>query len=178
MKFEINKCKIEQSGDRFVFKALIPFDQYNNLDKLNKICNADSKKTFELKKKSNKRSLNGNAAMWVLLNEMATKLHTSKDELYLEMLDRYGVFTHVVVKPDAVYRVKQEWRTVREIGKVSINGKTGVQLQCYYGSSQYDQNEFSILLDGIISEAAELDIHLISQEERNSYINNWEGDKN
>ena len=51
---------------------------------------------------------------------MAAKLRTSKDELYLEMLSRYGVFTHIVVKPNVVDRVKGEWRTVRELGEVTV----------------------------------------------------------
>ena len=60
----------------------------------------DKTYSVEIKQKRKDRSLNANAALWVLLGEMAAKLRTSKDELYLEMLSRYGVFTHVVVKPN------------------------------------------------------------------------------
>ena len=145
----------------------------SDIQALEKVLSKEGIKSIEVKGKSN-RTLTSNAALWLLLNEIAKKLRTSKDELYLEMLDRYGKFTHVIVKPEAVDRIKNEWRTVRELGEVSVNGKQGIQLQCYYGSSGYDKQEFSVLLDGVISEAAELDIRLISQEERNSYINNME----
>lgn len=120
-----------------------------------------------------KRSLDSNAALWKMLSLMADTLHTSKDELYLEMLDRYGVFTHIVVKPKMVYRVKKEWKTVRELGKVTINGQTGIQLQCYFGSSTYDSKEFATLLDGVIAEAKELGIEFISKEDRNIMIDEW-----
>ena len=80
---------------------------------------ADGKElTAEIKQYRKKRSLNANALLWTLLQKMADVLHTTKDELYIQMLDRYGVFTFVVVKPSVVDRVKQEWRTVRELGEI------------------------------------------------------------
>lgn len=139
---------------------------------INKFC-PDKTYTVEIKQKRKVRSLNANAALWVLLGEMAAKLRTSKDELYLEMLTRYGVFTHVVVKPNVVDRVKAEWRTVRELGEVTINGQTGIQLQCYFGSSTYNTQEFTRLLDGVISEAREMGITLISDADRALMLAEW-----
>ncbi len=106
----------------------------------------------------NKRTIEQNAFLWQLLEQMADILRTSKDELYIEMLDRYGKFTHIIVKPEAVEAVKREWRTVRDLGEVVVNGKKGVQLQCYFGSSTYDTKEMTRLLDGVIAEAQELGI--------------------
>ena len=102
----------------------------------------------EIKIKRKRRSLNANAYLWEVLGRMAAVLKTDKDSVYLMMLERYGVYTHVCVKPAAVERVKQEWRTVRELGEITINGQKAVQLQCYFGSHTYNSKEFSILLDG------------------------------
>jgi hypothetical protein len=129
--------------------------------------------TVKLEPLKRKRSLDANSALWQMLTKMAEVLHTTKDELYLEMLDRYGVSTFIVVKPNAVDKVKQEWKTVREIGEVTINGKTGIQLQCFFGSSTYDSKEFSVLLDGVISEAKEIDVPFISSEEKARLILEW-----
>jgi hypothetical protein len=129
--------------------------------------------TVEIEPLKRKRSLDANAYLWVLMGKMAEVLKTSKDEIYLEMLDRYGVFTHIVVKPNVVERVKDEWRTVRELGEVTINGKTGIQLQCFFGSSTYDQKEFAHLLDGTISEAKEIGIETLSQSEADRMIKEW-----
>ena len=74
--------------------------------------------SIEIKKYKEKRSLNANAYCWVLLQKLAEKLNTTKDELYLIMLERYGQFTHIVVKPNVVDKVKEEWRTVRELGEI------------------------------------------------------------
>ena len=46
------------------------------------------------------------------------------------------VYLHTVVKPNVVERVKEEWKLVKEEGEVKINGQTGIQLQCYFGSSR------------------------------------------
>ncbi len=121
--------------------------------------------SVEIKPYRAHRSLNSNAYLWTLLDKLAAALHTSKDELYLEVLSRYGVFTHIIVKPEAVERVKQEWRTVRELGKGKIGNIEGVQLQVYYGSSTYDSAEMARLIEGVISECKECGIETLPPDE-------------
>ena len=128
---------------------------------------------FEIKVYRERRSLDSNAYLWVLLQKMADVLHTTKDELYLQMLERYGVFTHVIVKPDALDRIMSEWRTVRNLGKVSIGRTTGYQLQCYFGSSTYDTKEMSVLIDGVVSECRELGIETMPDDELESMKSQW-----
>ncbi len=120
-----------------------------------------------------KRSLDANAYMWVLLQKMADVLHQDKDFLYIEMLGKYGVFTHIIVKPHMVDKVKAEWRNVRELGEVCVNGTTGIQLQCYFGSSTYDTKEMSVLIDGIVSECKELDIETLPPDELERMKAEW-----
>lgn len=127
----------------------------------------------EIKQYRKKRSLDANGYLWVLLQKIAEAVNSSKNEIYLQMLERYGVFTHIVVKPHMVDKVKQEWRTVRELGEVAINGKTGVQLQCFFGSSTYDTKEFCTLLDGVISEAKELGIETMTPDEIARLKDEW-----
>lgn len=131
-----------------------------------------------------KRSHDANAYMWVLLSKMADELNKdrpdkryTKDELYIEMLERYGVFTHIVVKPNVVNKVKEEWRTVKEIGEITVNGKTGIQLQCYFGSSTYDTKEMSVLIDGVVSEAKELGIETLTPQELALLKSEWGSEK-
>lgn len=134
---------------------------------------ADKLYDCTIKPHREKRSLDANAGLWKMLSLMAEVLHTTKDELYLAVLDRYGVFTHIVVKPSVVDRVKQEWKTVRVLGEVTINGTTGIQLQCFFGSHLYNSKEFSVLLEGVISEAKELGIEFISKEMQARMIDEW-----
>jgi len=104
---------------------------------------------------------------------MANVLHTTKDELYLRVLGDYGVFTHLVVKENVVERVKNEWKLVKELGKVIINGKEGIQLQVYFGSSGYDTKEMCTLLDGVVQEAKELGINTATPQEIEAMNNSW-----
>ena len=139
--------------------------------------NEDARQCFEklkgceklaitIKQYRKKRSLDANAYMWVLLQKIADVLSTpghrvDKWDVYLDMLADYGVFTHIVVKPEAVERMKQEWRAIRELGEITVGSMTGIQLQCYYGSHTYNTKEMSRLIDGVVTECKRLDIETL-----------------
>lgn len=103
--------------------------------------------------------------MWVLLQKMAEVLHKGKDECYLDMLASYGVFTHLIVKPTVVDRMIEEWKLLRVMGDVEVNGMKGIQLQCYFGSSTYDSKQMATLLNGVVSECKDLEIETLPPEE-------------
>lgn len=144
-------------------------DILNNIEELKNIDKLD----IQIKKHRNKRSLDANAYLWILLKKMADLLKTNKDDLYIEILNRYGVFTHLIVKENVVDRVKQEWRLCKDLGQVTVNGKTGIQLQCYFGSSTYDSKEMSTLIDGLVSECKELGIETMKLEELERLCQEW-----
>lgn len=128
---------------------------------------------ISIKKFRKKRSLSANAYLWVLLQKMAEALHTTKDDLYLQMLDRHGQFTHIVVKPNVVDRVKDQWRMVRDLGEITVNGQKGVQLQCYFGSSTYNTQEMAALIDGVVDECKELGIETLPPDEIERMKQEW-----
>lgn len=119
----------------------------------------------ELKQHREKRSLDANAYCWVLLDKLAQAVGSDKDTLYLEMIERYGRFFHVIVKPEAADSLKRQYRLVRELGEVTVNGKAGIQCQCYFGSSSYDTAEMARFIDGIVQECRDLDIETETPEE-------------
>ena len=139
----------------------------NEASAINEVNNIQSCEKLSIKavKHRNKRSLDANAYCWVILQKIAEVLHQDKWNVYLEMLGKYGVFTHIIVKPNVVDKVKEEWRTVKELGEVSVNGMTGIQLQCYFGSSTYNTKEMSVLIDGIVYEEKELGIETLPPDE-------------
>jgi hypothetical protein len=116
----------------------------------------DRETVFDITEHKDKRSLNANALLWKCLGEIAAALRTDKWEVYLTMLKRYGTFTYICVKPKAVEAVKRQWRECEVIGDISVNGDKAVQMLCYYGSSTMNTKEFSVLLDGVISEMKEM----------------------
>lgn len=141
------------------------------LEQLHKL--KEEKLSIEIKKYREKRSLDANAYCWVLLQKMAEILKKDKDEVYVDMICKYGVFTHYIVKPSAVERTKKVWRAVRELGEVTVNGKTGIQLQCYFGSSTYDTKEMSVLIDGIVGECKEMGIQTLTPAEIEDMKRKW-----
>lgn len=120
-----------------------------------------------------KRSLDANAYLWVLLQKLAEVLRTDKWSVYLQMLKRYGQFTYIVVKPHAVDGIKKQWRECEEVGEIKINGEKAVQMLCYYGSSTYDTREMSVLIDGVVSECNDLGIETLSPDELRRIKEQW-----
>ena len=93
MKFTVKGLQTLKGMGYINLVVPVPLSEEEEINKID----PEKQYVVEVKQKRKDRSLNANAALWVLLGEMAAKLRTSKDELYLEMLSRYGVFTHVVV---------------------------------------------------------------------------------
>lgn len=129
---------------------------------------------YEIEKEKKLRSLNSNSYLWLMCDKIANAIGSDKDSVYLEMLERYGVFTHIVVKPNVVSKVAEQFKLVRELGEVTINGTTGIQLQVYYGSHTYDTKEMSNLLNGVVSEAQFLGIQTLEDIEINRLIREWQ----
>ena len=119
--------------------------------------------TIEAKPYRKRRSLNANAYAWKLITEIADELLLSKDIVYLSMLKRYGqselisVLAHIPVDGFIKY--------YEEAGESTLNGKQFKHYRVYKGSSEFDTREMSILIDGIVSEAKELNIPTETPEE-------------
>lgn len=116
----------------------------------------DREKVFDITEHKERRSRDANALLWACLGKLAGALRSDKWAVYLQMLKRYGQYTYICVKPKAVEAIKKQWRECEEIGHVDIDGQDSVQMLCYFGSSTYNSKEFSILLDGVISEMKEM----------------------
>ena len=137
------------------------------------ITKKDKLYTADIKEFKGKRSLDANAYFWLLVSKMSEALKVDKNSLYIELLDRYGTFTHVVVKVQALEQFKREYRLIKDLGEVTVNGKTGVQLQCFFGSSTYDTKQMSRLIDGTVSECKDLDIETATPEELARMKGEW-----
>lgn len=149
---EIQSVTKDWNTDKFIVSFLmnesLPVDEVNSL--------MDTKLSIEAKKWRQKRSLDANALLWHCIGEIASVLRTDKWAVYLEMLKRYGKYTYICVKPNMVEAMKLQWRECEEIGEIDINGTKAIQMLCYFGSSTLNTKEFSVLLDGVISEMKEM----------------------
>lgn len=133
---------------------------------------------YDIKEHKEKRSRDANAMLWACIGDIAATLRADKWEIYLRMLKRYGKYTYICVRPQVVEAVKKQWRECEEIGHVDINGEDSVQLLCYFGSSTYNTAEFSVLLDGVISEMEEMDIAPPPPKHIQEAIHRWDTKSN
>ena len=123
----------------------------------------DRDKLFEIKEHKYKRSLNANAYAWSLIGKIADALRTSKDEVYLSMLKRYGQSEMVSVISSI--DVTGYFKYYEPIATTMLQGKEFTHYKLFKGSSEYDSREMAILIDGIISEAKDLDIETLPPHE-------------
>ena len=133
----------------------------------------DKEVSVEIKKPSKKRSLDSNDYLWVLCEKIAKAVRTNKDDVYREMIGEYGVFDHIIVSPEAVEPTIRKWRNCKVLGEVLVDGEYGVKLQCYYGSSTYDQAEMNILLQGVVDECHDLGIETMTPDEIAEMNSRW-----
>ena len=123
----------------------------------------DVEKLYEIKEKKSKRSLTANAYYWSLLNQLASVMRLSSEEVHFMMLKRYGVYEVISVRSDI--KVDGYFRYYEAIGKSDLGGKEFTHYKIYKGSSEMDSKEFSVLLDGLISECEGVGIPTLTPDE-------------
>lgn len=145
-----------------------------NIEALNDLLGQASPITLKIDKKRKKRSLNANAYYHVLLNELASVLKTSQEELHIVMLKRYGQIAidengnKMIVSVQSNIDFSKYYKYVEIIGKATLQDKEFTHYKCLKGSSEMDTREFSILLDGLISECKEQKIQTMTPQELES----------
>jgi hypothetical protein len=150
----------------------LSINEKNAISEIDKL--KDDKLSIKITKYRKKRSLDANGLLWVCLGQIAEVLRTDKWEVYLQMLKRYGKFTYICVKPNVVDAVKAQWRECEIVGEIEVNGKKAIQMLCYFGSSTYNTQEFSVLLDGVISEMREMGLVTPLSEDMKRALEEWE----
>lgn len=131
----------------------------------------DKNKKFEVKEYHKKRSLNANAYAWALIGKIADVLRSSKDEIYLEMLKKYGQSEIVSVLSDI--NVTGYFKYFEEIATVRLQGKNFTHYKVFKGTSEYNTAEMAVFIDGVISEADELGIDTLPPNEIEKIKSLW-----
>ena len=123
------------------------------------------------------RSLNANNYCWKLLDEIAQRMHSTKEEVYQEIISKVGVFEILPIRNEAVDNFVEKWQS-RGLGWVcnimrdsKIPNYTNVI--AYYGSSVYNTKEMSRLIDEVVQEAQGLGIQTKTPQELAELKNLW-----
>ena len=110
-----------------------------------------------------RRSLDQNSYAWTLIGKMADKLRTSKDEVYLTMLRRYGQGGVIKVQPQNEEAILSAIKYYERHEK--LYSDTDKYYRIWAGSSGYNTEEMTVFLDGIISEAKGLGSETLTPDE-------------
>ena len=115
-----------------------------------------------------KRSLDANGYAWALMSEIGNVLHTTKENVYVNMLIRYGQHAFLMrvehgakIDLDGIYTTFLEYDGTFDIYEV------------FRGSSTYDTKEMSDFIEGIVAEAKDLGIDTVPRVELERIKEKW-----
>ena len=141
-------------------------DRDQIIKKLEILGGVDPKKEydFEIKVHRNKRSKNANDYMWVLADKIAAATRKYKDEVYRDAIRRVGVFEDVAVTGKATAALVNTW---------GDRGAGCKKVRLYFGSSVYDTQQMSRLIDDLVEEADELGIETKTPAQLEEMKSEW-----
>lgn len=128
---------------------------------------------YEICKAKQKRSLNANNYAWQLITQIGNALRMSKEEIYFDMLKRYGQGGAISVEERFAENFKRTYKYHESLGKSDLKGKTFEHFRFWVGSSEYNTQEMSILIDGIVQEAKQMDIETLTPMELERLKDEW-----
>lgn len=122
-----------------------------------------------------KRSLDANAYCWVLMTKIAEVVESSKEEIYEEMLQKYGYlyqddegYITITVKANVdMSKIGGHWKFVKTNGSFS-------SYLLIKGSSEYDSAEMAKFIDQVVYEAKNLGIETVPPDELERMKATWQ----
>lgn len=163
------KCRIKSYDiEPFTHKGTLTLELDENCaNVINPL--ADKELELELKPYRKKRTLTMNAYCWKLIGELAAKLRVPRSEVYRKYIKDIGDnYTIVCVQNSALNNLIESWES-NGLGWVTdeldskIPGCTNVAL--YYGSSTFNYDQFSRLIDMVVDDCTEQGIETLTPRE-------------
>lgn len=122
-----------------------------------------------IKEHREKRSLDANAYAWVLMGKLAAAMHIKPVEVYRQQIVGVGDnFTPMCVREKDVNRFVSSWERnglgwiVQDLGVSQVPGCRN--LAAYHGSSTYDTQQMSQLIDNIVQDCKALGIETLTPD--------------
>jgi NADH/NAD ratio-sensing transcriptional regulator Rex len=165
------------SLDYFTGKHMVTFaldgNAGNMVDELRECENL----TVKVDKFRQKRSLDANAYCWVLVGKIAEKTNIPKNEVYQNAIrEMGGNYEIVCVQNKAVESLCDKWQKngigwVTDTAPSKVKGCRNVFL--YYGSSVFNTEEMSRLIEMLVQDCRSLGIEVKPKEEIDSLLREW-----
>lgn len=135
---------------------------------------------IEIKKHRNKRSNDANRYFWKLLSEYCENKEVDTIEEYKERVKRLGIFRISRVETKDIEAFKMSWENwgtawFCEIYDTEYLGDVEFKiLHLYYGSSSFNTNQMSRLINDLVEDCIEVGIETKTPEEINSLLESWD----
>lgn len=134
---------------------------------------------YDIVKTKKKRSLDANSFYWVILDKIAKKIQVSKAEIYRNAIKEIGGTSETLcMKTEAVEKFRKSWEKnglgwQSEAFDSKSDGCTNVI--AYYGSSTFNTEQMSRLIDNAMQDCEALGIETKPQEYVDNLLEQWEG---
>jgi len=178
-RFNVLDANVKVNNEfKTVLSITIPAeDRFAAMEFANKLKTTKKQYVAELKQKTTKRSLDANAYCWVLCDEIAKIIGSTKEMVYQKNIREVGVFQITPIKNAAVKAWREAWEDhglgwITDIlSESKLPGYTNVIN--YFGSSMYNTKEMSRLIDSLVTEAQEIGIETLPEDELKSLVESW-----
>lgn len=139
---------------------------------------------LSLKKATKPRSLTANAYMWVLCDQIARVVKTTKEEVYRKAIKEVGVFSDVGVQAgEPCAELVKAWGSngigyFSEMFDSALTDKDGNKMKrvrLYVGSHNYSSKDISRLIDYVVDEAKNLGLETMTPKQIEELKAVWKG---
>lgn len=180
ISFDVKDIKVKiNNAMACVIEITIPSNErFKALDYAAEYKEKPKKLTVEIKRKFEKRSLDANSYFWLVANQIAIAIGITKEEVYRKVIKEVGVFEITLIKKTNLQRWRENW-SLRGLGYMTeVIGDSKhypgyVNVINYYGSSVYNTKEMARLIDSIVTEAHEIGLETMQDEELKSLVESW-----
>lgn len=178
MKIQINAINASQMGESIIVNMIIPKSFSNAVQSI-----LTAFKTcieFDIKPFKKKRSLNANSLCWHICTEIANKIGQTKEYVYRDAIEHKGVYevlqfndTPEKSRFDAMKAFKQKWALNGEGWLTKTLDADKCIIMAYYGSSRYNTQEMSVLIDYLMDTAKQMGICIMSEADIDLLKREW-----
>lgn len=134
---------------------------------------------LEVKEYREKRSLDANAYAWVLIHRLAAAMRLEPEEVYILNIPKIGDnFTPMCVREQDVDKFIKSWNSnglgwpVKDLGASQVQGCR--VLAAYHGSSTFNKDQMSRLIDNLVQDCKALGIETLTPEKLSLLKEEWD----
>lgn len=175
---KVSRAKVGYDKEgRFWLQLEIPIEDRHKARAIVRVM-SETDKTFgvEIGPYKKKRSLEANAYYWVLCGKLSEVMNLPPKEIYRQHIRDIGNFKTICIKKEAVQDFSKLWCSdhegrLIETRRSKIPGCTTVL--AYYGSSDFNTEQMSRLIDNCIQDCKNVGIETMTPEERAVLLKRW-----